>query len=227
MHAGDFEARNRPALTPLLLRKVLWLELLLLFFGLPAALAIHPLRGWPLPVMWALSLYCYLFLRSRPDFPRGQFWSVAGLRGQVRSIMSLFLPAACVLSLAVYFLAPRLFLNLPRRVPLLWAAVMIFYPLLSVIPQTLMYRAYFFQRYRLLFPGGWPLLVASAMSFSWLHLVLRNPVAPLLTLPAGLLFAWRYARTNSVLASAFEHALYGCLVFTLGLGVYFYTGAAR
>jgi uncharacterized protein len=205
----------------------LWLELLLLFFGLPAALAIHPLRLWPLPIMWAASLYCYFFLRSQPDFPGGKFWNVAAVREQLQSILALFLPAACALSLAVYFLAPRLFLNLPRRVPLLWALVMVFYPLLSVIPQTLMYRAYFFRRYHPLFSSGWPLMVASAVSFSWLHIVLRNPVAPLLTLPAGLLFAWRYARTNSVLASAFEHALYGCLVFTLGLGAYFYTDAPR
>jgi uncharacterized protein len=104
---------------------------------------------------------------------------------------------------------------------------MVLYPLLSVVPQTLIYRAFLFERYREIFRGQAVLIAASAVSFAWLHIALRNWVAPLLTLPAGLLFAWRYARTHSLAASAFEHALYGCAVFTLGLGAYFYTGAAR
>ncbi len=110
---------------------------------------------------------------------------------------------------------------------MLWCLVMLLYPLFSVVPQTLIYRAFIFKRYRSLFPRGRILILASAASFSWLHIVMRNPLAPLLTFPAGLLFAWRYSRTDSVLASAFEHALYGCLIFTVGLGVYFYTGAPR
>jgi membrane protease YdiL (CAAX protease family) len=40
----------------------------------------------------------------------------------------------------------------------------------------------------------------------------------------GLIFAWRYLRTNSFWAVALEHALYGNLIFTIGLGVYFFTG---
>jgi uncharacterized protein len=104
---------------------------------------------------------------------------------------------------------------------------MLLYPLLSVVPQTLIYRAFLFARYQRLWRDRWMLIAASGTAFSCLHIVLRNPVAPLMTLPAGLLFAWRYARTNSAMASAFEHALYGCLVFTVGLGEFFYTGASR
>jgi hypothetical protein len=40
----------------------------------------------------------------------------------------------------------------------------------------------------------------------------------------GALFAWRYAMTRSFWAVFIEHTLWGALVFTVGLGRYFFTG---
>jgi hypothetical protein len=57
-----------------------------------------------------------------------------------------------------------------------------------------------------------------------MHLVFRNPIAPTLTFFGGILFAWRYQHTQSLALSSLEHALYGCLLFTVGLGQYFYGG---
>ncbi|MEU4707697.1 hypothetical protein AB0G00_14815 [Nocardia salmonicida] len=42
----------------------------------------------------------------------------------------------------------------------------------------------------------------------------------------GVLFATRYQRTRSLLTTSVEHALYGILMFTIGLGDFFYHGAA-
>ena len=42
----------------------------------------------------------------------------------------------------------------------------------------------------------------------------------------GLFFADTYAKTRSLAAVYFEHALYGCYLFTIGLGFYFYHGNA-
>jgi membrane protease YdiL (CAAX protease family) len=202
-------------------------EFLGLFVLLPAAFALRPFPIPALPVLWAAAAYCYVVLRREPQFEAAKFWNREVLAAWWRPIVALFVPAAVALTLAVRAFAPGLFLNMPRRNPLFWALIMVLYPLLSVVPQTLVYRAFLFQRYRAFFRAEPALIVASAAAFAWLHIALRNWLAPFLTLPAGLLFAWRYARTRSVLASAFEHALYGCAVFTLGLGVYFYTGAAR
>jgi membrane protease YdiL (CAAX protease family) len=180
-----------------------------------------------LPLLWAVTAYCYLVLRRKPQFGAAGLWNSEPLAACWRPIVALFVPVAGALTLAVRVFAPGLFLNMPRRNPLLWAVIMVLYPLVSVIPQTLVYRAFLFERYRACFRAEPVLILASAAAFAWLHIALRNWLAPILTLPAGLLFAWRYARTRSLLASAFEHALYGCTVFTLGLGAYFYTGAAR
>lgn len=45
-----------------------------------------------------------------------------------------------------------------------------------------------------------------------------------LTFVGEVLFATCYAETGSLATSCFEHALYGCWLFTLGLGQYFYHG---
>lgn len=203
------------------------IEFLIIFVLLPVAFALRPFPIPALPVLWLATAYCCAVLRREPQFESHRLWNRDALAASWRSIVALFVPAAAALTVAVRVLAPGLFLNMPRRYPLIWAVIMILYPMLSVVPQTLVYRAFLFDRYREIFGGEAALIVASAATFAWLHIALRNWIAPILTLPAGLLFAWRYARTRSVAASAFEHALYGCAVFTLGLGAYFYTGAAR
>jgi membrane protease YdiL (CAAX protease family) len=114
--------------------------------------------------------------------------------------------------------APSAFLNLPRSNPLLWGLVMVLYPLLSVYPQGIIYRVFLFDRYRLLFGGGWGIVLVSALTFAFVHIVFRNFLAIALTVPAGLLFAVRYWQTGSLVVSSFEHALYGCAIFTIGLG---------
>jgi membrane protease YdiL (CAAX protease family) len=65
---------------------------------------------------------------------------------------------------------------------------------------------------------------ASALAFAWAHVVLLNFVAVALTLVGGWLFARTYQRTHSLVATALQHAAYGCLLFTVGLGHWFVTG---
>ena len=47
----------------------------------------------------------------------------------------------------------------------------------------------------------------------------------LLGFPVALLFAWTYERTESSLAAGLQHALFGCWLFTAGLGWFFYLGS--
>ena len=67
-------------------------------------------------------------------------------------------------------------------------------------------------------------MAANGLAFAALHLVYPNPVAPLLSLPAGLFLAATYRRSGTVGPAWLEHVVYGILVFTLGLGRYFYDG---
>jgi hypothetical protein len=40
-------------------------------------------------------------------------------------------------------------------------------------------------------------------------------------------FALRYLQTNLLFTASVEHSIYGILIFTIGLGRYFYHGAAN
>ena len=54
-----------------------------------------------------------------------------------------------------------------------------------------------------------------------------NWIAPALTLIGGIVFGFTYERTRSSLVVAVQHALFGCFLFTIGLGWFFYSGGGR
>lgn len=218
-----------PDIPPLRASRVfLATEFLLLFLGLPLVLGLRLVRhAPPMPILWAVAAYCLVALLRDPTFDRNRLWNAAPLSRHLLPMLGLFLAAAVLLTFLVRLYAPNLFLALPRTHPGMWSLVLVLYPLLSVYPQALIYRAFFFHRYRPLLAGSartqaWLLILASAATFALMHLVFRNWVALALTFPGGLLFAWRYLRTESLCVSWLEHALYGCLLFTIGLGPYFY-----
>ena len=212
-------------------RTALLAEFLALFVALPIALFVLPARIPPIPFLWLCCLYALTALLRDPEFSRKKLRGLAALRGQLPSILALFAIGAGATLLAVYCFAPATLFDMPRERTALWAAVMLLYPLLSVWPQGVIYRAFILQRYQQLlhiFPAMREnarmavMIGASAVSFSLIHIVFHNWIAVALTLPGGILFGWRYWRTGSHLTASFEHALYGCFLFTVGLGRYFY-----
>jgi hypothetical protein len=69
------------------------------------------------------------------------------------------------------------------------------------------------------------LLTVNALTFAWVHVIFQNWMAVLLCVPAGLLFGYTYLKTKSTLASGVEHAIVGNLMWTAGLGWFFFAGA--
>src|SRR5690606_19736697 len=126
--------------------------------------------------------------------------------------------------LLTWWLRPDLLFGFVREKPAFWLLVMFLYPLLSVIPQEIIFRSFFFERYRNLFTHPATMIVASGIAFGFAHILFHNWVAPLLCLIGGIMFATTYHRHRSLLLVAVEHALYGDFLFTLGLGRYFYHG---
>ena len=200
-------------------------ELILLFVVLPLAFRFKPFPFPPIPALWLLAGYCLCRLLRDAAFDRSLLWNEHALWGAAGQILLVFGIAAAAVAAAVYFLAPQMLFNFVKRAPAFWALVMILYPVLSVYPQGIIYRAFFFERYRGLFPNNSLLIVMSAIAFSFAHIIFRNPIVVVFTLAGGLLFSWRYAETGSLFSSSFEHALYGCWMFTIGLGQFFYQGA--
>jgi membrane protease YdiL (CAAX protease family) len=205
-------------------RAALVVEFLVLFVVVPLGYRFSPRPISPLPVLWAAVLYCYWQLRRDPTFSRELLWSPQAAPRQLPSIVLCFVICAVVVWLAVRLVAPQLLFSFVRSSPIFWALVMVLYPVLSVYPQGIIYRSFVMHRYAALFPSGTLLIFVSAAAFAFMHIIFRNPLAVALTFAGGLLFAWRYRATGSLFTSSLEHALYGCWLFTVGLGQYFYHG---
>ena len=199
-------------------------EFLLIFVLLPLGYRFSPVRIPALPLLWVVAGYAWWQLQRDPRFDRTRLWNPSALPSRMGTILAIFAVAALLIWLGVRRFKPELEWSLLNEHPVLWVVVMVAYPVLSVYPQGVLYRAFFFERYVDLFPGKWAMILASAAAFSFLHIIFRNWLAVDLTLAGGLLFAWRYERTGSLAVSSIEHALYGCWLFTVGLGQYFYHG---
>ena len=178
------------------------------------------------PLLWLWAFVCLGVMLVNKGFDRRQLgWR----KGEMRSVFILFAVLGGALALAVTvwdFIDPKLdiLFSLVRRNTGLWLAIMIGYPVASVYPQEIIFRAFFFHRYRPVFRERWMIVAASAAAFAWVHIIFGNPLAVALTLPGGVIFAYRYLKTESTLVVSAEHALYGCLIFTVGIGGYFYAG---
>jgi membrane protease YdiL (CAAX protease family) len=153
----------------------------------------------------------------------------AAERAQAREtgrILRHFIIFGAAITLATRLARPGTFLDLPRQQPILWAVIMVLYPLLSVWPQEVIFRRFLFHRYAPLFCNRFALIAASAAAFGFAHIIFLNWIAIAMTAVGGAMFAARYARHKSLGLCCLEHSLYGCLVFTIGLGQFFYTGTA-
>ena len=201
------------------------LEFGILFVVIPLAFRFKPFAFPPIPALWILTAYCLYRLLDDPAFDRSKLWNPLVLPRYAPQILGLFAAAVVAIGASVYFLAPQLLFNFLRRTPALWAVVMVLYPILSVYPQGIVYRSFLFERYRPLFPNPLVMIAVSAAAFSFVHIIFRNPIAVGMTLLGGAIFAFRYQESGSLFTSSFEHALYGCFMFTIGLGEFFYKGA--
>jgi len=217
-----------PGQTPSVLRRLyLWLEFALLFLGLPVLLYTqrHALEEWLMPIMIGLAAGCTISLLRDGSFKRRQLWSRDAFRQHLRRTLWWFVPGALVVGGAFALLRPDLLLTFPRFYPEVWLALLITYPLLSVYPQEIIFRAFFFHRYHVLFPSRWGKVTASGLTFGFAHIIFANWVAPVMTAIMGVQFALTYARTESVLQVTVEHVLWGLYAFTVGLGWFVYSGA--
>ncbi len=205
-------------------RLALWAELAALFVGAPALMTIHFGRYSLFAVVWLLAGVAAALLALTPGFR----WRSL-LRGPVlrewRLILGFAALTAVCGTLAVQALVPHAFLWMPWGATSLWLLIMTLYPLLSAAPQELIYRTLFFERYGALFPSEGRAIAANAALFGLGHLFYLNPFTIAATMLAGAAFAWAYLRARSTLLAWALHAIAGQIVFTLGLGRYFYHGA--
>ena len=100
----------------------------------------------------------------------------------------------------------------------LWLFILFFYSLFSVYPQEIIYRTFFFKRYQSLLKNKNIFILANATLFSLAHIFFMNVLVILFTFIGGILFALTYQKTKSTILVSIEHSIYGCWLFTVGMG---------
>jgi membrane protease YdiL (CAAX protease family) len=226
---GILRAGGTLSLRPLTITRRMWLplEMALIFLGVPYLVdtAVH---GYRLPVFIALLpvlaiVLVLLLMDSTFSLKRELARGVSAV--SLASIVVVFLIGGGGIAAWVAHYHPDWFLEFPRNRPDTYWTIMLLYPLMSVPPQELVYRTFFFHRYGALFGHAWWAAIAlNALLFGLGHIVVGTQLAIFGTMATGLLFALRYALTRSFWAVYLEHALWGALVFTVGLGRFFFTG---
>ena len=198
--------------------------------------------GAPMAMSWAIfTLHIPLFLVLQPvllgviayllwddTFNFRRELTRGFSRPALAAMIVKFLVLGGLIAVATYLLFPGRFLAFPRYNPKVWLMVMVLYPVMSVVVQELVFRTFFFHRYGPLF-GNWQWLaiLSNGAAFGFAHIIFGNVIAMFGSMFIGFLLAYRYCQTRSFWAVWLEHTLYGCLVFTVGLGWFFYTGVSN
>lgn len=217
---------------PLTTLRRLWLmvEMAVLLIGAP--LAIHWLvHGEGVPVFSALLpvLAIALFLLAiDPTFSFARELTRGISLVNFATIIAVLVVIGGGLTLWVRDVHPDWFLEFPTNRPATYQKIMILYPLFSVVAQEVVYRTFYFHRFGPLFGHArWLGIVVNSALFGFAHIVVDSPFAIVSTGIGGLILATRYALTRSYWAVYLEHALWGWLVFTVGLGRFFFSGVSN
>lgn len=203
-------------------RAALIAEFFFIFIGLPFFIYLDVVPIPKIPTLLVLTLGCLIYLILSKSFQTKSLLSIDLKDFNIWSMFGKFVLAFAGMAIVVWFLDPDNFFIFPRLRFSTWLFVMFLYPIFSALPQELVYRSFFFHRYKDLFSTKFTLIAASASTFGYLHIIYDNWIALGMTLAGGILFSLTYYRTKSLLIASLEHALYGCAVFTVGLGSYFF-----
>lgn len=208
-------------------RLYLGIELCVLYLGLPLLLYTqrHALDGWVAPILMLLAAGCTTLLLKDGTFKRKQLWNRESFHHHIRRTLLWFVPGALIVGSLFAALRPDLLWHLPLSKTEVWLVLMVTYPILSVYPQEIVFRTFFFHRYHPLFRTIRTKVIASGVAFGLAHIIFGNWTAPFMTTLIGLLCARTYAQSGSTLQAALEHGIWGWFAFTVGLGWYVFSGA--
>lgn len=202
------------------LYKQLWVEFLLLFLAVPLAVAVFLPPRLLFPALFAFSVIGLLLLARTSGFRWREL--VTG-RLPWRPIILFALVTALASGAVIAATRPEAAFLLPLERPLVFLMIVCLYPILSALPQELIFRPLFFRRYGALLPEGRGALLLNAAIFSFAHLMYWSLTVAVMTFAGGVFFAQAYLRHGFPLAFVL-HAVAGWIIFGFGLGVYFYSG---
>lgn len=199
-------------------------EFAALYLGAPVAVAVLLPPSAMFPALFAVTALGLVLLHVTPGFSWRELRAGAGRIGW-RLVAVFTLATVAVGTAVVLATAPAAFLWLVLQDPALMLMIAALYPVLSALPQEIVFRPLFFRRYGALLPGDVRAqIVLNAAVFSLAHLMYWSWIVAAMTFAGGLAFAWSYRVRGNFPEAVVLHSLAGIVVFALGLGVFFYSG---
>lgn len=195
-----------------------FIELFVLFIAVPGVLATSaPIQFKVGVVVLALIYVSILTFKNRSNLN----FSISLKNPSKQYVIRVLVVSVLLIILGVTFIQfvdPTLLFTVVKNKPKLWILILFVYAFLSVIPQELIYRSFFYYRYSSLLNDKKVFAVLNVCCFSWCHVFLDNIWVMVVTVLAGMLFVYTYEKERSLFWTIVEHSLYGNIVFTLGLG---------
>ncbi|GAA4809528.1 CPBP family intramembrane glutamic endopeptidase [Litoribaculum gwangyangense] len=192
-------------------------EFFILFVLIPASFAID-FSVWIKMVLGAFGFLYVVYILLKVE--KEKFIIVNNINWKlfwIETLVKLSIIASITI-LFVYISNLELLFVVIKNNPKLWFIILFVYSFFSVYPQEIIYRTFFFKRYRDIFKNSRTLILVNAMLFSWAHIFFKNSLVMILTFLGGILFAITFKKTQSTLLVSIEHAVYGCWLFTVGMG---------
>lgn len=204
-------------------RPRLWLmaEFAALYIGAPLAIALFLPPQRMFTALFVFSVAGLLLLWRTGGFRwrnliRGRripWWEVLGIT------LATLVSGVVILSLV----RPDALFAILRTNPEFLLVIWCFYPLLSALPQELIFRPLFFHRYGSLLPERRGAIAINALIFSFAHLMYWSWIVAAMTFVGGWVFARAYLR-HGFPAAWVLHAVAGNILFAVGMGYYFWSG---
>ncbi|MDG1805611.1 CPBP family intramembrane glutamic endopeptidase [Flavicella sp.] len=192
-------------------------EYVLLFIILPISFC------FDYPIYLKIGLGAFFFIiqityliKNKYPFPKKPFQSYHKRIGIQIGLNLLGLILITIVYLKIS--DPDSLFNVVRINPKMWITFIAIYTFLSVIPQEIIYRSFYFSRYKKLFPNSNALILSNALVFSLGHIFFNNILVSGITFIGGVVFAYTYTKTKSLWIVSIEHAIYGCWLYTVGFG---------
>lgn len=203
-------------------RPQLWAEFVVLFVAVPLGIALFLPPDRLFPALFAFSLGGLALLWWTGGFHwRGLLtgwaqirWSRLGVFALMVGVIGWSIMKTGNPDFAISTSPERL-----RFLVVLW----LLYPLLSALPQELIFRALYFHRYGSLFSHPTVAILINAAVFSFAHLMYWSAVVAVLTFAGGVIFAHLYLRKGFT-SAWLVHGVAGNMLFTVGMGAYFWSG---
>lgn len=200
-----------------------WCEFFLVFWFLPWTLFLfrEEVAFYAVPIVIVISAFCARLLYSKGVLQKHWHRMKKIRRTELTPLILPFLLITFSLIVVTLAFIPDKFLHLPFEQPNKWLLLLLLYPIISVIPQEIIFRTFFFHRYKKIIQKKNHRAVLGSVSFGFAHLIYGNWIAVLLSFLGSLLFSFRFIQSKSTAVVVIEHSLLGLCIFTIGLGQYF------